>query len=140
MLATRSLTVVVGGKLAARLHGADVHVSELDLWVDPLVDLDAMTAFLARACVKYVSRLGEISPAEASLEWLRRGWPLASHKALVKLRCAQQFDGIVQRAVAVRVPGWEFPLLVASPDDCTRWWHHRDLDHLALQRAVRLAS
>lgn len=140
LIANRDLTLVLGGKLAARLNGAMVRVGELELWVDPLVDLDTLTAFLARAGVQYVSRDGEVSPAVADQDWLRQGWPLATHDALVQVRCAQYFDGIVRRAVAVSAPSREFPLLVASPDDCTRFWHDRDLDHLALQRAVRLAG
>lgn len=141
LLANHGLTLVVGGKTGARLHGADVRVDEIEFWVDPLVDLDALTAFLARAEIKYVAVFDrEASPAEATQDWLRRGMPLSTHHALVHVRSAQHFDGIVRRAVPVPVPGREFPLLVASPDDCPRWWHDRDLDHLALQRAVRLAG
>jgi hypothetical protein len=69
-----------------------------------------------------ISRRGEVSPAVASREWLRKGWPLATHDACVYLRGAQHLDGIVQRATDVAMPALEFPLLVASPDDCTRWW------------------
>jgi hypothetical protein len=31
-------------------------------------------------------------------------------------------------------------MLVAATEDCAAWWYDRDLDHLALQRAVRLSS
>ncbi len=140
VLANRGLTLVLGGKLAARLHGADVAVDELEIWLDPLIELDALNGFLARAGIAYISRRGEVSPAVASREWLRQGWPLATHDACVNVRGAQYFDSIVQRATAVAMPALELPLLVASPDDCTRWWHDRDLDHLALQRAIRLAG
>jgi transcriptional regulator with XRE-family HTH domain len=140
VVANRGITLVAGGKLAARFHGANVRVEELELWLEPLVDLDALTAFLARAGVAYISPRAEVSPAVAERERLRNGWPLATHNACVYLRGAQFFDSVVQRAVPIAVPGLEFPLLVASPDDCTRWWLDRDVDHLALQRALRLAG
>ena len=134
------LRLVVGGKLAARFHGANVRVYEIDLWVDSLVDLDALTAFLARGDVKYVSRIGGESPAVATREVLFEGWPLARRDADVYLRSVDNFETVFRRAIAVAVPQRSFSILFASPDDCIRGWHDRDLDHLALQRAVRLTD
>ncbi len=132
--ASGGLSLVFGGKIAARLHGADIRVHEIEIWVDPLVDLDELTAFLARADIVYVSPFGVTSPAVAERERLDEGWPLAGRDADVLLRSAEHFDRLVRESTSVTSK-----VAIASPDDCGRWWHDRDLDHLALQRAVRLA-
>ena len=132
--ANGGLSLVFGGKIAARLHGADIRVHEIEIWVDPLVDLDELTAFLARADIVHVSPFGVTSPAVAERERLAEGWPLAGRDADVLLRSAEHFDRLVRESTSVTSN-----VAIASPDDCGRWWHGRDLDHLALQRAVRLA-
>jgi transcriptional regulator with XRE-family HTH domain len=138
--ANDGLAVVVGGKVGARLHGADIRVPEIELWFDPSVDLDRLTSYLARAGVVYLPPLGgKAERAVADQQVLRRGWPLASRDVAVFLRSAEHFEGLVDRASVMLVPQRECSLVVASPDDCIRWWYDRDLDHLALQRAVRLA-
>jgi transcriptional regulator with XRE-family HTH domain len=133
--ANRGLTLLFGGKVAARMHGADVRIHEIDIWVDPRVDLDELTAFLARADIVYVSPFGNITPAVAERERLAEGWPLASRDADVFLRSVEHFDRLVRDSVELTPE-----VAIAAPDDCVRWWHDRDLDHLALQRAVRLAA
>jgi transcriptional regulator with XRE-family HTH domain len=133
--ANRGLTLVFGGKVAARMHGANVRVDEVDIWVDPLVDLDELTAFLVRADIVYVSPIGATAPAVATRERLLEGWPLAGRDADVFIRSARLFEDLLGRSSAA-----PFNSAFASPDDCIRWWHDRDLDHLALQRAIRLAN
>jgi transcriptional regulator with XRE-family HTH domain len=135
-----AFSLVVGGKLAARLHGANVRVYEIDLWVDPGVDLDALAAFLAAADVKEVSHIGGEAAAVATRALLLEGWPLARRDADVYLRSVDPFEVLVRRAISVPLPQRSGSLLVASPDDCIRGWHDRDLDHLALQRVLRLTD
>ena len=50
----------------------------------------------------------------------------------------------VKRLAAVKgeslAPTPALSVTVAGVDDCCRGWYRRDLDHLALQRAARLAK
>ncbi len=133
--ASRGLSLLFGGKVAARMHGADVRIYEIDLWVDPQVDLDELTAFLARADIVYVSPFGASSSAIADRELLAEGWPLAARDADIFVRSVEHFDRLVRDSTAVAAG-----ITIAAPDDCVLWWHGRDLDHLALQRAVRLGQ
>jgi transcriptional regulator with XRE-family HTH domain len=136
--AARGLDMVVGGKTAARMLGADVRAFELEVWVDDKVDLDSLNGSLERAEVVYVSPFGEAAPAELTREQLVRGWPLVAPGADLLVRSVTWWPFIRQRASVVELPGEHFEFLLACADDCSMWWGGRDSDHLALQRAVRL--
>ena len=133
---------VLGGKLAARLSGADVRVDEAEVWVDRDVDLDVLADWLARAGVDYVSPFGVVGSVAdmVSRELLEAGWPLVSPTTDLWLRGVPHFARISERAMQVRLPNGSLSAAAASLDDCDRFWSDRDLDHLALQRTVRLAG
>jgi transcriptional regulator with XRE-family HTH domain len=133
----RDFEFLVGGKTAARFHGAAVRVYELELWVDEQVDLDLLEAYLRRAQVKYVSPSGSASGPVPNRDQLLRGWTLVAPGWELKVRCMSMFSVITRYAVPIALPKGGH-LLVASTDDCSRDWRRRDLEHLALQRAVRL--
>jgi hypothetical protein len=137
--AARDLDLVVGGKIAARLHGAALRVYEIELWFDERIDLDVLEAYLSRAHVDYVSpSSGSASEPVPHREQLLRGWTLVAPAADLQVRCMPNFSAVTAMANKI-VPPEGRNLLVASTDDCSRAWRRRDLDHLALQRAVRLA-
>ena len=137
---TRGLDFLVGGKTAARMHGAAVRVSEAEIWLDEGVDLDLLGLRLAGAGVQYVSPHGEVGAAIPSYARLQGGWPVTSAGGNLWLRSISDFPWRHREAIAVKVAGSQEALMVASTEHCTIWWHDRDLDHLALQRAVRLQS
>jgi hypothetical protein len=58
----------------------------------------------------------------------------------VHLRSLPEFAVMAARAVTVPAFGCQAPLRIATPYDAVIWWHGRDLDHLEIQRAVRLAA
>lgn len=130
---------LVGGKTAARLHGADIRALEIEMWVDERCDLDRLTVCLLQAGIEYVSPSGAVSPAIADRDRLQGGWPVVAPGAEVYLRSVSDFDSLAGRATTLPL-GSGRRCLVAGTADCTTWWHDRDLDHLALQRAIRLAG
>ena len=134
--ATRGLDLVVGGRSAARLQGADVRVHEIELWVDPRVDVDELTSYLAASGVEYVSPMGHCAPAFADRSTLVTGWPLVAPEADLHLRSVDAFSDVLHRSAPPEATG----LQLASPQDCALLWAPRDLDHLALQRALRLLA
>jgi transcriptional regulator with XRE-family HTH domain len=133
------LPMLVGGKTAARLHGADIRAFEIEFWVDDRVDLSRLTFCLQQVGAEYVSPMGAVEPPAAELDRLRGGWPLVALDAELELRAVQYFDRLVQGATTLAL-GSDRQCLVVGASDCAARWHDRDLDHLALQRAVRLSS
>jgi transcriptional regulator with XRE-family HTH domain len=138
-ITAREIDLLVGGKTAARLHGAAIRVYEIELWVDERVDLEVLEAYLRQAGVEYVSPAGISAPPVPERLKLLEGWPLVAPGWDLMLRCVPNFPTLVDYAVDVTLPGGH-NLLVASTDDCSRGWRPRDLDRLALARAVRLAG
>jgi transcriptional regulator with XRE-family HTH domain len=134
------LDVLVGGKTAARMQGAFIRVYEVELLVDEQVDLDVLGGYLLRAGVEYVSPFGHVSPAIPSRQALIGGWPLVAPACDLHLRSVSNLQFRIERATVVELPPGHRPMLVAAAEDCAAWWYDRDLDHLALQRAVRLSS
>jgi transcriptional regulator with XRE-family HTH domain len=100
------LLVIVGGKAAARLHGAVIDVGEIELLAEDKRAMDQV------------------------MEWLQG----AEFAAAFLVRIPDHFEGIHARAETVSLFE-HLPIRIASPGDCTVSWDPRDLDHLALQRA-----
>jgi transcriptional regulator with XRE-family HTH domain len=136
----RDLDVLVGGKTAARMQGAFIRVYEIELLVDEYVDLDVLAHYLLRAGVEYVSPSGHVEAATPTREALIRGWPLVAPACDLYLRSVSNIRLRCERALTIELPPGHHPMLVAATEDCAAWWYDRDLDHLALQRAVRLSS
>jgi transcriptional regulator with XRE-family HTH domain len=136
----RDLDVLVAGKTAARMQGAFIRVYEIELLVDEQVDLDVLGGYLLRAGVEYVSPSGHISPATPTRQALIRGWPLVAPACDLHLRSISNIQFRIERATVVELPPGHHPMFVAATEDCASWWYDRDLDHLALQRAVRLST
>ena len=113
--AADGLAFLVGGKTAARLHGAFVRLHELELWFPDDVDPPTVTSFLRRLDAADVGLLSGVSEPVAERILLAEGWSLAG-------------------------PGVDLPVAYVAAFDCTVWWHPRDLGHLALQRALRLTA
>ena len=134
---TPEMPGVIGDKAAARLHGADVRVYFLELWFDPACEPERVNAYLADAGFTYITYSG-VLPIEFTKEELAEGRTVSARKTDVEVRTVEHFPAILSRATTIRVPGTGRELLAASVDDCTLFWSHRDLSHLALQRAVRL--
>ncbi len=136
--------VIVTGKAAARLHGACVRVLELDLWFVGEQPVDDIRAWLAAA--------GMVEPFALTAADLREGVTVthglpagdATDGTDVVVRRAPQFAGFLSRSSSLDLcrPDAPEPVLIriAGTDDCCLDWHPRDRDHLALQRAVRLAT
>jgi transcriptional regulator with XRE-family HTH domain len=133
---------VIGGKLAARLNGADVRVGEAEIWVAPGADIAVVADWLNRAGVTYVSPDGDVDPVAevVSRERLRNGCLLVCRSTDLRLTAIEHFRDIHDRAMRLVMPVTTGALRIASADDCDRFWSDRDLDHLAMQRAVRLAG
>lgn len=138
-IAAREIDIVVTGRTAARLHGAAVRVREVELWVDERVDLEVLEAYLSQAGATYVSPFGESHPAIPERLKLLEGWPLVAPGCDLRLQAVPDFPRLASYAIEVPIPGGR-TVMVASTDDCGRGWRPRDLDRLALQRAVRLAA
>ena len=134
------LEVLVGGKTAARMQGAYIRVYEIELLVDEYVDLDVLAGYLLRAGVVYVSPFGDVSPATPTRTGLIQGLPLVAPACDLQLRSVSNIQLRSERAMSIDLPPGHHPMLVAATQDCAAWWYDRDLDHLALQRAVRLTS
>jgi transcriptional regulator with XRE-family HTH domain len=134
------LDVLVGGKTAARIHGAYIRVHEIELLVDEYVDLDVLAGYLLRAGVIYVSPFGEVAPAIPTRPSLINGWPLVAPACDLNVRSVSNIYLRSERAMSVELPPGDRPMLVAATEDCAAWWYDRDLDHLALQRVVRLRT
>jgi transcriptional regulator with XRE-family HTH domain len=135
--------VLIGGKAAARLHGALVLVHEIELWVEEAVDLDELVTYLESVGAEDLTLFGHKLPLVATREALAEGWVLAGPRTDLHLRSVSRFADLYRRAVPLPpgpLPESQSTLRMTEPDDCTLWWGRRDLDHLALQRAVRLAE
>ncbi len=131
--------VIVTGKAAARLQGACVRVLELDLWFVGEQPVDDIRAWLAAA--------GMVEPYALTAADLREGVTVTHgprEATDVVVRRASQFAGFLSRSSSLDLcrPDAPEPVLIriAGADDCCLGWHPRDRDHLALQRAVRLAT
>jgi hypothetical protein len=103
------LSVVFGGKAAARMHGAVIHVPEVELLAEDKQTMDRIRELLQAA---------DAAPFVAGF----------------LVRIPDHFEGIRERAESISLFG-HVSINIASPGDCTVSWHPRDLDHLALQRA-----
>ena len=135
--AKRQFDFLVGGKTAARMHGAALDVYEVELWVDERIDLDDLEAFLRRTGVQYFSPSGSVSPPVPGREQLLRGWQLIAPGSDLEVRSMSRFAWLTGSATEISLPDGG-NLLVVSTDECANGWRRRDLDHLQLQRAVRL--
>jgi transcriptional regulator with XRE-family HTH domain len=129
--------MLVSGKAAARLHGACVRVDQLDIWFPPDQPVDAVRTWLAAAGIVEPYRLTQTDlhagvtvshgPADAATALLIRNEP--------------HFQGFLDRSSPLDLGSTEAgPVWLVEPGDCSYGWHPRDRDHLALQRAVRLAA
>jgi len=136
----RDVDFVVGGKTAARMHGADVRVYEVEVWVADDVDLDGLACLLREADVEYISLSGSVGPPEPTVANLAPGYPLASRTAEVRLRSVPGFRLVAMQAIDIPLERCRTPLRVAAARDCDQFWYPRDPDRLALQRAIRLAD
>lgn len=128
--------VIVTGKTAARLHAACVRVLELEIAFAEQQSVDDIRAWLAAA---YMAEPYPLTSAD-----LRAGVRVThgpEQETDVVVRWESLFTGLHSRSIALDL-GRPEPLLarIAAPDDCCLGWHPRDRDHLALQRAVRLAD
>ncbi len=122
--------LMIGGKAAARLHGAYLFTLETELWVN---------GACPPAVVEAVLRDAGATPGEVTVSRLREGFPVVIAAIEVSVRMAEHYDGLLRRAVSMSLTP-TLSVMVAGADDCCRGWYRRDLDHLALQRAVRLAE
>ncbi|HEX4017753.1 MAG TPA: helix-turn-helix transcriptional regulator [Frankiaceae bacterium] len=125
---------LVSGKAAARLHGACVRVEELEIWFSTKQPVADIRAWLADAGI------AETFPLDTAA--LSDGITL-EHAGVtdVVLRAEPHFDGFLHRSSPLdleRADPLDVSLVEAG--DCTYGWHPRDRDHLALQRAIRLAA
>ncbi len=103
------LSVIVGGKAAARMHGAVIRVPEIEL-----LSADRCT----------MDRIWE----------LLQGVDAVPFVTGFLVRIPDHFEGIRERAESISLFA-HLAIDIASPGDCAVSWHPRDLDHLALQRA-----
>jgi transcriptional regulator with XRE-family HTH domain len=129
-------TMLVSGKAAARLHGACVRVDELELWFSREQPVAEIRSWMAGAGVS------ERFPLTAAD--LREGVTLTHGPdgcTDVRLRSEPQFEGFLRRSTVLGLGRTEptFASLVEA-GDCAAGWHPRDRDHLAVQRAIRLAG
>jgi transcriptional regulator with XRE-family HTH domain len=136
---TDATSVVVTGKTAARLRGACVRVLELELWVPWRQPIEEIRGWLVAAGLKERSALTD--------QGLRDGVRLDYgfyQDVTVAVRRAAQFNGYLARSTPLDIRRAHDPepsvVNIAAPDDCCVGWHPRDRDHLALQRAVRVAE
>ncbi len=133
------LPLIIGGKAAARLHGAVVQLPELELWLPDDIDLGGVTAFLGRLDAAEVGLYSGASTPVAEPQSLAEGWGLAGPGVDLQLRTVPDFAQLRRRARRLTLTTGH-ALSYADPYDATAWWHPRDLSHLALQRALRLAE
>jgi transcriptional regulator with XRE-family HTH domain len=103
------LCAIVGGKAAARLHGAVIRVPEIEILAEDRCSLDQVRELLLTA---------DAAPFAGGF----------------LVRIPDHFEGIQERAESISLFA-HLSINIASPGDCTVSWHPRDLDHLALQRA-----
>ena len=65
----------------------------------------------------------------------------AGDEVVLDVEVPDHFDGILERSVSVELyDDGSLTIDIAGPSDCASSWYPRDLDHLALQRARRLAE
>jgi hypothetical protein len=128
--------MLVSGKAAARLQGACVRVDEVELWFSHHQPVADIRGWLAAAAI--------IEPFPLTAADLQDGITLGHgpHEDTdVLVRRVEHFDGFLSRSSRLDLPRPEVEFVnVAAADDCCLGWHPRDRDHLALQRAIRLAS
>ena len=135
-----SSAFLVSGKAGARLHGACVRVRELELWLDDSIPLEQISDWLNAAGL----RDGEDSAVVVSRRsHLREGVYLTHALASVKVRAEPQFRGCLKRSREIELDrfGLEpFTVGLVAASECATGWYHRDRDHLALQRAIRISA
>jgi transcriptional regulator with XRE-family HTH domain len=137
--------MLVSGKSAARLHGACVKVTELEVWFSDRQPAADIAGWLTAA--------GLVPPVPATpmtpltLSDLREGVLLTHDGVHVKVQAEPRFAGYLSRSapldltpIAMLAEGERLLVGLADPTDCARGWFPRDRDHLALQRAIRIAA
>ena len=139
-LAAGGLPYLVGGKAAARTVGAHVRVHELELWLPDDVDLDRLATVLDEAGADDGRGLGPRVVPQPERILLLQGWDLGGLSVPVSLRSVSDYPEMMRRAAALTLPGLDHPAYAADPHDAVVWWHGRDYDHLALQRALTLSG
>jgi transcriptional regulator with XRE-family HTH domain len=130
------LPAVVAGRAAARLRGALVRVVELEFWVDDRTDPALLERVVALAGGSFHrikaaagSAMGRPRVAVAQAGFAGRD---------IDLRGMPELDRHLPDATPLATDAGT--LLVVGAADARLFWHPRDRDHLALQRAVALRA
>jgi transcriptional regulator with XRE-family HTH domain len=139
---SEDLPFLVAGKAAARIHGAFIQVHQLELWFSDDVDLVRLKKALVDAGVVDSGGMGTVVAPEPYRILLVEGWTLMMPSVGINLhlRSVPEFPEMAARATTLAASDRDTPLLVASAYDAIVWWHGRDLDHLEMQRALRVAA
>jgi transcriptional regulator with XRE-family HTH domain len=138
--AAGGLSYLVGGKAAARMIGAFVRVHELELWFPDDVDLAHLAAALDACGADDGRGLGPRVVPDPRLDDLLSGWAIGGLSVPLYLRCVNEFPVMLERSAVLSIAGTDVDARYADSYDAVTWWHNRDYDRLALQRALRLTE
>ncbi len=138
-------SMLVTGKVAARLHGAALRVREIDILVGADLPLDEVVAWLASAGARdpYSDAPDDLAVAEWGRYDDRR---FEVGEVDVVVRRVPYFESRLGRSSVwtFSAPDLgladEYTIRLDGPDECVEAWHPRDRDRLAVQRAIRLAA
>lgn len=132
--------MLVSGKSGARLHGACVRVTELEVWFSGRQPAADIAAWLTAAGMVPPQTL--LTPGD-----LREAVFLTHADVDVRVRAEPRFDGYLRRSAPLDLTpittlpeGERLFVRLAEATDCADGWYPRDRDHLALQRAIRIAA
>jgi transcriptional regulator with XRE-family HTH domain len=136
ILHSLGMPALIASKAAARLRGALIRVYDLEFWVDEeTTDVASLQSALADAGARLFfldERDPRVPSTRPRLDRLR----LSLGRDDVCFRGIDDLAVCRSRASSLSTEAGE--LSITSPDDTTVFWHPRDRDRLALQRALHL--